>query len=134
MTHTQTHAARPPFSCGVFSQAEMRAVLDWMLSSYYRHYKLYQYAFTSRVTLSLTTFHPRSLVEVPPPALPPLAEALTEAQHTQQLNEQQRRVGLARWMRRVPRVLLPRPSRPHHRVRAGRGGAAASGSGSSTGS
>lgn len=41
-------AFRPPFSCGVFSQAEMRAVLDWMLATYYRHYKLYQYAFTNR--------------------------------------------------------------------------------------
>lgn len=39
---------RPPFSCGVFSQAEMQAVLDWMLNTYYRHYKLYQYAFTKR--------------------------------------------------------------------------------------
>lgn len=40
--------------------------------------------------LSLTTFHPRSLVEAPPACLPPLAEALTEAQHQQQLDEQQR--------------------------------------------
>jgi hypothetical protein len=39
---------RPPFSCGVFSQAEMQAILDWMLDTYYRHYKLYQYAFTKR--------------------------------------------------------------------------------------
>lgn len=39
---------RPPFSCGVFSQAEMQAILDWMLNTYYKHYKLYQYVFTKR--------------------------------------------------------------------------------------
>lgn len=43
-----------------------------------------------RVTVSLTTFHPCSLVEAPPASLPPLAEALTEAQHQQRLDEQQR--------------------------------------------
>jgi hypothetical protein len=39
---------RPPFSIGVFAQHETRAVLQWFISSYYRHYKLYQYAFTDR--------------------------------------------------------------------------------------
>lgn len=39
---------RPPFSCGVFSQVEMQDILDWMLQTYYRHYKLYQYALTKR--------------------------------------------------------------------------------------
>lgn len=41
-------ACRPPFSCGVFSQSEMRGVLDWMLGTYYQHFKLYQHAFTER--------------------------------------------------------------------------------------
>lgn len=40
--------ARPPLSIGVFNQLEMRSIMDWMLDTYYRHYKLYQYAFTSR--------------------------------------------------------------------------------------
>lgn len=26
----------------------MQAILDWTLDTYYRHYKLYQYAFTKR--------------------------------------------------------------------------------------
>ncbi|WIA37628.1 hypothetical protein OEZ86_014529 [Tetradesmus obliquus] len=83
---------RPPFSTGVFSQAEMRSILDWVLDTYYRHYKLYQYAFTSRVTMSVSTYHPTSLVETAPLLLPPLAEALTEEQHKQQLDEQQRQL------------------------------------------
>jgi hypothetical protein len=45
-----------------------------------------------RVTLSITTYHPSSLVEVPPLLLPPLSEALTDQQHQQQLDEQQRQV------------------------------------------
>jgi hypothetical protein len=47
------------------------------------------------VTLSITTYHPTSLVEVPPVSLPPLSEALTEQQHQQELDEQQRQVKSA---------------------------------------
>lgn len=47
---------------------------------------------TCRVTLSITTYHPSSLVEVPPLLLPPLLAALTEQQHQQQLDEQQQQV------------------------------------------
>lgn len=39
---------RPPYSVGVFTLPEFRAILDWGLDTYYRHYKLYQYAFTDR--------------------------------------------------------------------------------------
>eukprot|EP00879_Flechtneria_rotunda_P014718 GHRR01015379.1.p1 GENE.GHRR01015379.1~~GHRR01015379.1.p1 ORF type:complete len:276 (+),score=103.63 GHRR01015379.1:522-1349(+) len=82
---------RPPFSVGVFSQDQMRSILDWMLDTYFRHYKLYQYAFTNRVTMSISTYHPSSLVQLVP-KLPPLAEALTEEQRQQQLDEQQRQL------------------------------------------
>jgi hypothetical protein len=47
---------------------------------------------TCRVTMSVSTYHPSSLVETALPLLPPLAEALTEEQHQQQLDEQQRQV------------------------------------------
>ena len=33
---------RPPFSVGLFSFQEMKAITEWMMDSYYRHYKLYQ--------------------------------------------------------------------------------------------
>lgn len=39
---------RPPYSIGLFTFAEMQRIMDWMLDSYYRHYKLYQYAYTNR--------------------------------------------------------------------------------------
>jgi hypothetical protein len=46
-----------------------------------------------RVTLSITTYHPSSLVEVPFKPLPPLSEALTEQQHQLEQDEQQRQVN-----------------------------------------
>lgn len=39
---------RPPYSVGLYTFAEMKEIMDWMLDSYYRHYKLYQYTFTDR--------------------------------------------------------------------------------------
>ena len=42
--------------------------------------------------MSVTSFHPTELVELPP-VLPPLAGAITEAQHQQQLDVQQRQVS-----------------------------------------
>jgi hypothetical protein len=43
--------------------------------------------------MSITTYHPSSLVEVPPLTLAPLSEAVTEQQHQQELDEQQRQVS-----------------------------------------
>lgn len=77
---------RPPFSTGLFTFQQMQLIIEWMLGSYYRHYKLYQYAFTNRVTLSFTSYHPSDLVEQPP-VVPPLQEAITEEQHQQQVAE-----------------------------------------------
>jgi hypothetical protein len=42
--------------------------------------------------MNLTAYRANSLVELVP-ALPPLAEALTEEQHQQELDEQQRQVS-----------------------------------------
>lgn len=44
-----THSVqRPPFSIGLFTFTEMKAIMAWALDTYYRHYKLYMYAFTDR--------------------------------------------------------------------------------------
>ncbi len=39
---------RPPASVGLFTLEEFKAVLEWGLDTYFRLYKLYQYAFTDR--------------------------------------------------------------------------------------
>lgn len=80
---------RPPYSVGLFTLGEMQRAMQWMLDTYYRHYKLYMYTFTDRVTMSVVTVHPSDSVELPP-ELPPLNDALTEEQHMAQLDEEQR--------------------------------------------
>ena len=45
---------RPPFSVGLYSLAQVKAVTDYVLSTYFKHFKLYKYAFTKRVQLNLT--------------------------------------------------------------------------------
>lgn len=80
---------RPPFSTGLFAYTEMQAVLNWGLDTYFRHYKLYQYAFTHRVTMTVTSTTLLDAIELPPP-LQPLAASITQAQHEAQLAEAER--------------------------------------------
>ncbi len=44
---------RPPYSVMVFSLQQVETISDYVLSSYFKHYKLYKYAFTKKVRLSL---------------------------------------------------------------------------------
>ena len=44
---------RPPYSESVFSIAQVKAITDYILSSYFKHYKLYKFAFTKKVRLDL---------------------------------------------------------------------------------
>lgn len=54
---------RPPYSTGLFTLAEVKTIMNWMLDTYYRHYKLYMYTFTDRVLMSVTQTHPMDIVE-----------------------------------------------------------------------
>ncbi|XP_013382929.1 coiled-coil domain-containing protein 189 [Lingula anatina] len=45
---------RPPFSIDLFSPDELRKVTDYVIHTYFRHYKLYKYAFTPMVRLDLS--------------------------------------------------------------------------------
>ena len=44
---------RPPYSVALFSLAQVKTITHYVLSSYFKHYKLYKYAFTKRVRLDL---------------------------------------------------------------------------------
>mmetsp|Transcript_39861 Transcript_39861/g.55379 ORF Transcript_39861/g.55379 Transcript_39861/m.55379 type:complete len:285 (-) Transcript_39861:105-959(-) len=70
----QHSVQRPPFSLGIFPFKEVKDITDYMLDTYYRHYKLYQYAYTKRFTLDICA--PGPLVETLPELLP-LADALS---------------------------------------------------------
>ena len=85
-------AHRPPYSVGIFTVAETKDLTEWMLATYYRHYKLYQYAFCKRVTLDVATDEPGHIVEMFsvrfPDGVQPLTEALTEEEHNAKLEEE----------------------------------------------
>ncbi|XP_061446913.1 cilia- and flagella-associated protein 119 isoform X1 [Rhineura floridana] len=45
---------RPPFSIDLFSQDQLVLITDYMINTYFRHYKLYKYAFTPQVRLDIS--------------------------------------------------------------------------------
>ena len=108
---------RPPYSLGIFTLVQAQAITQWFLTSYYMHYKLYQYAFTHRCALcfsllskyvchksvmsgvahcriscNVSSAHPGDIVELPP-QLTPLQEADTEEQHQFTVEAQQKQVS-----------------------------------------
>ena len=40
---------RPPFSVQLFAPAEIQRIANYITNTYFRHYKLYKYAFTPAV-------------------------------------------------------------------------------------
>jgi len=78
----QHSVQRPPISVGLFTLEEFKAILAWGLDTYFRHYKLYQYAFTDRVVMSVVQQHPSDGVDLLPPGfLQPLQAAMTQEEH-----------------------------------------------------
>jgi len=75
-----THSVqRPPYSVQIFSLEDITLISDYALSSFFRHYKLYQYTFIPQHVMSLETqniFRP----VVTPPVIPPLAQGTPEAE------------------------------------------------------
>ena len=49
---------RPPYSTCLFSISQVKTVSDYVLASYFKHFKLYKYAFTKRVHLNLKFSYP----------------------------------------------------------------------------
>ena len=44
---------RPPYSVCIFSPNEVKSINEYVLSTYFKHFKLYKYAFTKKVHLNL---------------------------------------------------------------------------------
>ena len=44
---------RPPYSSAVFSFAQAKDITEYILMTYFKHYKLYKYAFTKQVRMNL---------------------------------------------------------------------------------
>ncbi|XP_066268746.1 cilia- and flagella-associated protein 119-like isoform X3 [Branchiostoma lanceolatum] len=45
---------RPPFSVDLFDADQVRSITDYVVNTYFRHFKLYKYVFTPKVQLDLT--------------------------------------------------------------------------------
>ncbi|XP_078682045.1 cilia- and flagella-associated protein 119-like isoform X2 [Branchiostoma floridae x Branchiostoma belcheri] len=45
---------RPPFSVDLFDADQVRNITDYVVNTYFRHFKLYKYVFTPKVQLDLT--------------------------------------------------------------------------------
>ncbi|XP_042330481.1 coiled-coil domain-containing protein 189 [Sceloporus undulatus] len=45
---------RPPFSIDLFNQDQLVLITDYVINTYFRHYKLYKYAFTPQVRLDIS--------------------------------------------------------------------------------
>lgn len=74
---------RPPWSVSVFSITDIKQFSSFVHTHYFLNYAYFQYAFTPAVTLSFRAIDPRSWFEVPS-NIPPLEDAIDEAQHEQQ--------------------------------------------------
>jgi hypothetical protein len=66
---------RPPYSAAVFAVDDTKLIIDYLLSTYFRHYKLYLYAFSSRSELCITASTLGAANEAPF-AVPPLTAAV----------------------------------------------------------
>jgi len=45
---------RPPFSIDLYKPAQVRSITEYVINTYFRHYKLYKYVFTPLVRLDLS--------------------------------------------------------------------------------
>ena len=45
---------RPPFSHSIFTPCQVKNITDFILSTYFKHYKLYKYAFTKKLHLNVS--------------------------------------------------------------------------------
>ncbi|XP_027698040.1 coiled-coil domain-containing protein 189 [Vombatus ursinus] len=58
---------RPPFSVDLFGEEQLLSLSDYIINTYFRHFKLYKYVFTPQVRLDLSLRYV-GLPEVKPPA------------------------------------------------------------------
>ncbi|KAG8513646.1 Coiled-coil domain-containing protein 189 [Galemys pyrenaicus] len=67
---------RPPFSINLFKEEQLLALADYVVNTYFRHFKLYKYVFTPQVRLDLSLTYMGLL----PPKLCPEGETEKEVE------------------------------------------------------
>ncbi|NP_001191937.1 cilia- and flagella-associated protein 119 [Pongo abelii] len=73
---------RPPFSIDLFKEEQLLALEDYVVNTYFRHFKLYKYVFTPQVRLDLSLTY----MGLQPPKLWPESE--TEKEESKEVEEQ----------------------------------------------
>ncbi|XP_032461839.1 coiled-coil domain-containing protein 189 isoform X7 [Phocoena sinus] len=53
-SNSQSSPQRPPFSINLFKEEQLLALADYVVNTYFRHFKLYKYVFTPQVRLDLS--------------------------------------------------------------------------------
>ncbi|XP_013847860.2 coiled-coil domain-containing protein 189 isoform X2 [Sus scrofa] len=72
---------RPPFSINLFKEEQLLALADYVVNTYFRHFKLYKYVFTPQVRLDLSLTY----MGLQPPRLWPEDE--TEKEEGEEVEE-----------------------------------------------
>ncbi|XP_012587271.1 PREDICTED: coiled-coil domain-containing protein C16orf93 homolog [Condylura cristata] len=71
---------RPPFSINLFKEEQLLALADYVVNTYFRHFKLYKYVFTPQVRLDLSLTYTGLL----PPKLSPEGETEEEVEEVEE--------------------------------------------------
>uniref|UniRef100_A0A2K5S1G1 Cilia and flagella associated protein 119 n=1 Tax=Cebus imitator TaxID=2715852 RepID=A0A2K5S1G1_CEBIM len=81
-SNSQSPPQRPPFSIDLFKEEQLLALEDYVVNTYFRHFKLYKYVFTSQVRLDLSLTY----MGLQPPILWPESEM--EKEERKEVEEQ----------------------------------------------
>jgi len=93
--HIYFSVESPPFAIAVFDLADVNAITNHMINTYFRHLKLYQYVFGTTKELELLT-HPAQAQQVNMTRIPPLSSATSsEAPEQQEESGQQSEIQVS---------------------------------------
>lgn len=87
----QHSVPRPPYSAAIFDVGDVQDLDEYMLTTYYRHYKMYAFAFVRVQRANITTFMLGDAAEKPPYNLPALSAALPQSEWKKRTEERERK-------------------------------------------
>ncbi|EPY26295.1 flagellar associated protein [Strigomonas culicis] len=81
---------RPPFCAAILDLSDVQELDEYLLGTYYRHYKMYYYVFVPQETLTVRTRALADVVQHPPQELPALCTAMVEEDWRKKMEERER--------------------------------------------
>ena len=79
---------RPPFSIPLYGVVQVRDISEYVLKTYFKHFKLYKYAFTKKVHLRLKIGYPEA-VDSPEPSQADETEAVQDEEERRESGEEE---------------------------------------------